>query len=92
MDIFGSALKAKMKKPSMPTKSDGTKPDTDEAPVVQDKGTPQAPDDGDAELSNLKSMGAGTPVSGPTNTLGARAKGKMNERMASIMKNKAKKA
>lgn len=84
MDAFGSAMKSKMKgkssPPATPMQDDQEKAEMDMAPDLDDKG--------DAEISNLKSMGAGTPIGGNPKSLGARAKGKMNERMASIMKEK----
>ena len=97
MDAMGLALKAKMKKaPAPPPKEGSAKEEADEtsdqekaeidlAPDIKDSAKSAAPKDADDEVSNLKSMGAGLPVGRKPMSLGERAKGKMGERMASIM-------
>lgn len=93
MDAMGSALKNKMKMKSSPTpvpdiKDEEEKQELDMAPDTKPMAMNNGGDGGDAEISRLKSMGAGTPIGRNPMGLAERAKGKMNERMASIMKEK----
>lgn len=99
MDAFATALKSKMKSKGhgspqpTPIADEVKMQDQDLAPAVMKNAQPPSNDDGgDAEASLLKSMGAGQPQGRGSLGLGERAKEKMNERMASIMKNKKKKA
>lgn len=93
MDAMASALKNKMKKaPTVAPKieDEEEKQERDMAPSSKPLEMSKDGDGGDAEVSRLKSMGAGTPIGRDPKGLAERAKGKMNERMASIMKEKKK--